>query len=119
MATHSDPVTTVSDPNEQLQELHAEERLGAPVSAGTGPWRLAWRRMRRNKVSLMFGLIFLLLVASAVLAPVWSNQVAKTSPNTNHLSDTITIDGEQKNVVEFDGVPIGPQFMKADGKFFL
>ena len=56
--------------------------------------------------------------------PAWPrrcgpNQVAKTGPNENHLSDTITVDGEKKNVVELDGVPIGPQYLKADGKFFL
>jgi peptide/nickel transport system permease protein len=39
--------------------------------------------------------------------------------NTNHLSDTITVDGKQKNVVGLDGVPIGPQYWKADGKFFM
>ena len=39
--------------------------------------------------------------------------------NANHLSDTITVDGKEKNVVGLDGVPIGPQWLKADGKFFL
>jgi peptide/nickel transport system permease protein len=29
------------------------------------------------------------------------------------------VDGETKNVVALDGVPIGPQWFKADGKFFL
>ena len=39
--------------------------------------------------------------------------------DTNHLTDTITVDGKSKNVVGLDGVPIGPQWFKADGKFFL
>ena len=30
---------------------------------GVGPWRLGLRRLRRNKVALLFGLIFVLLVA--------------------------------------------------------
>ena len=77
------------------------------------------RRLRRNKVALAFGLLFILLVAACLAAPLWADQVAETGPNTNHLSDTIQVDGEQTNVVGLDGVPIGPQYLKADGKFFL
>ena len=44
--------------------------------------------------------------------------MAKTTPTENHLSDTITIDGKKTNV-GLDGVPIGPQYLKADGEFFL
>jgi peptide/nickel transport system permease protein len=86
---------------------------------GQGPWRLGLRRLRRNKVALLFGALFVLLVAACLAAPLWADNVAKTGPNQNHLSDTITVDGEKVNVVELDGVPIGPQYMKADGKFFL
>jgi peptide/nickel transport system permease protein len=42
--------------------------------------------------------------------------VAHTGPAENHLSDTIQIDGETKNVVGLDGVPIGPTYR---GEFFL
>jgi peptide/nickel transport system permease protein len=60
-----------------------------------------------------------LLVLSCVLAPVWADRVAKTTATENHLSDVIKVDGKDKNVVGLDGVPIGPQWLKADGKFFL
>jgi peptide/nickel transport system permease protein len=86
---------------------------------GLGPWRLGLRRLRRNKVALVFGALFVVMVAACVAAPVWANQVADTGPNENHLSDTIRVDGETVNVVGLDGVPIGPQYFKADGKFFL
>jgi peptide/nickel transport system permease protein len=86
---------------------------------GMGPWRLGLRRLRRNRIALLFGLLFVLLVLSCILAPVWADKVAKTTPDANHLSDTITVDGKSKNVVGLDGVPIGPQWFKADGKFFL
>jgi peptide/nickel transport system permease protein len=86
---------------------------------GLGPWRLGLRRLKRNKVALFFGALFIVLVLACVLAPVWADKVAKTGVNTNHLSDTITVDGKQKNVVGLDGVPIGPQYWKADGKFFM
>jgi peptide/nickel transport system permease protein len=83
---------------------------------GLGPWRLGLRRLRRNKVALAFGAMFLVLVAACLAAPLWANEVAHTGPNTNHLSDTIRIDGETRNVVGFDGVPIGPTWR---GEFFL
>jgi len=70
-------------------------------------------------VALLFGLLFILLVAACAAAPVWADKVAHTTPDANHLSDTITVDGESKNVVGLDGVPIGPQWFKADGRFFL
>ena len=39
---------------------------------GIGPWKLAWRRLRRNKVALSFGGLFLLIVVLCLLAPVYS-----------------------------------------------
>jgi peptide/nickel transport system permease protein len=86
---------------------------------GLGPWKLGLRRLRRNKVALIFGALFVVLVLSCLAAPIWADKVAKTGVNDNHLSDTITVDGKEKNVVGLDGVPIGPQWFKADGKFFL
>jgi peptide/nickel transport system permease protein len=96
-----------------------EEEAERERAHGLGPWRLGLRRLRRNKVALLFGFLFVLLVAVCLAAPLWANEVAHTGPDTNHLSDTIRVDGESKNVVGFDGVPIGPQWLKADGRFFL
>jgi peptide/nickel transport system permease protein len=83
---------------------------------GIGPWRLGARRLRRNKVALAFGALFILLVAVCLAAPLWANNVAHTTPTENHLSDTIQVGGETKNVVGLDGVPIGPTW---HGEFFL
>ena len=87
--------------------------------AASGPWRVAIRRLRRNRVALVFGVLFVLLVGTALIAPVFSERLARTGPNTNHLADTIEVDGETRNVVEFDGVPIGPQYLSAGGRFVL
>ena len=78
--------------------------------------RLAARRLRRDKTALAFGFLFILLVAACLAAPLWAEHVAHTTPEENHLSDVITVDGEQVNVVDFDGVPIGPTWQ---GEFFL
>jgi peptide/nickel transport system permease protein len=83
---------------------------------GLGPWRLGLRRLRRNKTALAFGFLFVLLVAACLAAPLWAHNVAHTTPNENHLSDTIKVDGKTTDVVGLDGVPIGPTWQ---GEFFL
>jgi peptide/nickel transport system permease protein len=113
MATEPATETTLQGPA-AWEEQAERERVH-----GLGPWKLGLRRLRRNKVALLFGLIFVLLVASCAAAPIWADNVAKTTATANHLSDIIQVDGKDKNVVGLDGVPIGPQWLKADGKFFL
>jgi peptide/nickel transport system permease protein len=113
MATEPATETTLRGPA-AWEEQADRERVH-----GLGPWKLGLRRLRRNKVALLFGLIFVLLVAACAAAPLWADKVAKTTPTANHLSDVIQVDGKDKNVVGLDGVPIGPQYFKADGKFFL
>jgi peptide/nickel transport system permease protein len=93
-----------------------EETADRSGVAGIGPWRLGARRLRRNKTALAFGAVFVLLVAVCLAAPLWADHVAKTSPDDNHLSDTIKVDGKTTNVVALDGVPIGPTYQ---GQFFL
>src|SRR3954471_11980264 len=84
--------------------------------AGLGPWRLALRRLRRNRVALAFGAVFLVVVALCLAAPIWANDFAHTTPLKNHLTDTVTVDGKKKDVVSPDGVPIGPTYQS---HFFL
>jgi peptide/nickel transport system permease protein len=67
-------------------------------------------------VALAFGVLFLVLVGACLAAPLWASQVAHTTPEKNHLSDTIVIDGETRNVVSYLGTPIGPTWQ---GRFFL
>ena len=88
----------------------------ADVPAGTGPWRLALRRLRRNKTALAFGALFLLIVALCVAAPLFAEHVAHTTVAQNHLTDSVKVRGEEKFVVSPDGVPIGPTWQ---GRFFL
>jgi len=93
-----------------------EAAAGREKQAGLGPWKLAMRRLRRNKVALAFGALFIVIVLVCAAAPIWANEVAHTTPDKNHLTDTITVNGQKKNVVSPDGVPIGPTYQ---GKFFL
>jgi peptide/nickel transport system permease protein len=99
---------------------YAEEREKGP--AGASPWRLAGRRLRRDRTALAFGALFLVLVAACLAAPLWANEVAHRGPNDQPgSSETVTIDGEERPVLgEFfgpeAGIPIGPTWR---GEYFL
>jgi peptide/nickel transport system permease protein len=90
---------------------HAVDTLAAgdepDVLPGTGPYRLAWRRLRRNKVSLAFGGLFLLIVVLCLLAPIYSQYIAHRGPN-----DT----SGAFSALDQYGIPIGPTWHSS---FFL
>jgi peptide/nickel transport system permease protein len=75
-----------------------------------------WRRLRRDRTALGFGVLFALIVVACLAAPLWANEVAHTGPDTNHITDTVEVDGERVDVVAPNGVPIGPTW---HGRFFL
>ena len=83
------------------------------------PWALAWRRFRRNRVALAFGGVFVAIVLVVLAAPLWANHVADTGPNDTHTLEKVEVGGEQREVVDVEGHPIGPQWFGAGGKFFL
>jgi peptide/nickel transport system permease protein len=97
-------------------ETNAEE---AAPAAAISPWRLAWRRLRRNWVALAFGGLFVLIVAFSLAAPLWADNVAHTGPNDTHTLEKLEVDGEKREVVNPSGRPIGAQWFEAGGKFFL
>jgi peptide/nickel transport system permease protein len=110
MATEPATELTFGDPG----VLAAEDRRDRV--AGLGPWRLALRRLRRNRVALAFAALFVLIVLICLAAPLYADHIAHTDPFKNHLTDTIVINGQTKDVVAPDGVPIGPTY---HGRFFL
>ena len=83
---------------------------------GIGPYALAWRRLKRNKVALGFGLLFLIICIMCLLAPVFAKHVAHTTPSANHVTDQIRVGGKLTDVVSTTGIPIGPTW---HGRFFL
>jgi peptide/nickel transport system permease protein len=108
----SEPITETAFEGPDAFEVGA----GREKQAGLGPWKLAMRRLRRNKVALAFGALFIVIVLVCAAAPIWANEVAHTTPDKNHLTDTITVNGKKTDVVSPDGVPIGPTYQ---GRFFL
>ena len=89
-----------------------EQREGAWAQGrhppAVGPWRLAARRLRRNKVALSFLALFALIVVVCLLAPVYAGHVAHIGPNTNNITGTVSVGGQQQDIVSPSGVPIGP-----------
>jgi peptide/nickel transport system permease protein len=95
------------------------EPHAAAGPAGASPWRLALRRLRRNRVALVFGGLFVLIVAFVLAAPLWAEHVAETGPNRGHTLEKVEVGGEKREVVTIEGHPIGPLWLGAGGKFFL
>jgi peptide/nickel transport system permease protein len=85
-----------------VQPVLAQERLVAELGElppGIGPYKLAWRRLRRNKVALAFGGLFLLIVILCFLAPVYSADIAHIGPlDETHIEQALGP----------TGIPIGP-----------
>jgi peptide/nickel transport system permease protein len=81
---------------------------GGEGGPGVGPWRLAGRRLRRNKGSLFFGAIFLIIVIMCLLAPVYAHDIAHRSPIVGNVTATVKIGGKTKDIVSPTGIPIGP-----------
>jgi peptide/nickel transport system permease protein len=86
---------------------------------GRGPWYLAYRRLRRNRMALAFGGLFVAIVVFVLAAPLWASQVADTGPNATHTLEKVEVDGETREVVSPEGRPVGPLWLGAGGKFFL
>jgi len=102
MATTSASGTEFSDEFETLA-VQGEE-----LPPGIGPWRLAGKRLRRNKVALFFGGLFLLIVILCLLAPVYSSDIAHAGLAQNFLDHPVKIGNKSQYVVSTTGIPIGP-----------
>jgi peptide/nickel transport system permease protein len=90
------------------------------LTPGIGPWTLAGKRLRRNKVALFFGGLFLIIVLMCVLAPLYANDVAHTTPAFGNPTGQITVGGKKEYILSLTGIPIGPTwhsqyFLGADG----
>jgi peptide/nickel transport system permease protein len=113
-------------------ELAAEES-GRGIE-GKSPWFLAWRRLRRNWIGLGFLIVFVLVVVCCLLAPVYSAHVSHQGVNDTNVGGKITVNGKTIDVVSSGGVtvgkngelkvkpggvPIGPQWWHAHGRYVL
>jgi peptide/nickel transport system permease protein len=91
--------------------------------AGKSPWRLAGRRLLRNRVALASLALFVLIVLVSFAAPLYATHVAHTDPFANNLNGTTVVDGKRVDVLQQGGgalklgeTPIGPTW---HSKYFL
>jgi peptide/nickel transport system permease protein len=105
----------------------------ARTITGKSPWLLAWYRLRRNYVAFAFLGIFVFIVLACALAPVYAHHIAHTGPNDNHIGETLKTGGRTVPIISKGGekvvqgqivltpggVPIGPQWWHAGGRFVV
>jgi peptide/nickel transport system permease protein len=106
-----DPVITSGGAAAEAPPAPAEAEA-RDYTPAIGPWKLALRRLRRNKVAIAFALVFLAIVVVCLLAPVYAKHVAHIGPNQTNVVGTIKIDGKVTNVVSLQGLPIGPTWTR-------
>ena len=112
--------TTETSGTEFSGELPSAANLGGDIPPGIGPWRLAGRRLRRNKVALFFGGVFLLIVLMCLLAPLYAHDVAHAGLADEFLDKPVKVGNKSVYVLSTTGIPIGPTwhsrfFLGADG----
>jgi peptide/nickel transport system permease protein len=121
-------------------ELAADAGGSVPIR-GRSPWYLAWQRLRHNYVAFAFLFVFVLVLVACLLAPVYATHVAHSGPSTNHVRETVRVNGRAVPVVPAGGyinkktgahcivsgsdcvflavIPIGPTWFSGGGRFVL
>jgi peptide/nickel transport system permease protein len=104
------PSTTESDFSFDPAAAVGGEEGGGRRIEGLGPWRLAMRRLRRNRVALGALAVFVVIVLVTMAAPLYAGQVAGRGPSQTAVTDRVQVDGRTVDVVSPDGTPLGPTF---------
>jgi len=96
-------------------EVHLAPGESAKEISGRSPWRLAGRRLARNRLAMAALALFVLIVVVSLLAPFYANHIAKTDPFASNLTGTTVVDGKEVEVIQetsgglgLGSVPIGP-----------
>jgi peptide/nickel transport system permease protein len=90
-------------------------RAAVPALAGASPWKLARRRLRRNRIAMtMLGVLAVIFVLP-LAAPLYAEHVAHARPFTSNLDGSTVVDGKTVPVMQPESgglglgvTPIGP-----------
>src|SRR5690242_407455 len=74
--------------------------------AGKSPWRLAGRRLVRNRVAMAALALFVIIVLVSFAAPLYAKHIAHTDPFANNLNGTTVVDGKTVEVLQQGGGPL-------------
>jgi peptide/nickel transport system permease protein len=107
----------------------AEPTTAARPAASAGPWRLAMTQLLANRWAMVSAVVFILIVAACMAAPLYAHDIAHTNPFQANITGTTIVDGRKVSVLQQSttglglGVtPIGPTwdpahyFLGADGQ---
>ncbi|HZQ65000.1 MAG TPA: ABC transporter permease [Gaiellaceae bacterium] len=93
----------------------APAQAGVLAEVAASPWRLARRRLLRNRVAMAMAGVLVLIVALCLCAPLYARYVAHTHPFASNLDGTTIVNGKRVPVMQEStsglglGVtPIGP-----------
>ena len=100
--------TTRSTP----RRTSSPRRATPGVIEGMSPWRLAMRRLRRNRVALFFLRGLPLHRHRPVCSPRSTPHWVGNTPDKNNLTGKFERGGKQVFVVIPDGIPVGPGLTK-------
>src|SRR5262245_53244930 len=89
------------------------------VTAGDGPWRVAGRKLVRNRTAMAAGILFVVIVLLSFSAPLYAHHIAHTDPFQASLTATTVINGKKVDVLQQGGgelklgeTPIGPTWQR-------
>ena len=85
------------EPGPEIQLAAGES---AKEISGRSPWRIAGRRLLRNKLAMASLGLFLLIVVVSLLAPFYATHIAKTDPFASNLTGTTEVNGKQVDVIQ-------------------
>ena len=88
-------------------------------SAGASPWRLAFRKLVRNRLSMAALALFVAIVAVSFAAPLYADHVAHTDPFASSLTAKTEVNGKRVDVLQqgsgalaLGETPIGPTWQR-------
>jgi len=89
--------------------------LVGALPSGASPWKLARRRLLRNRLALFMLGVFVAIVLLSLAAPLYAHDVAHTDPFRSHLDGTTIVNGKSVPVMPqstgglgIGATPIGP-----------
>jgi peptide/nickel transport system permease protein len=88
---------------------------GVPAPAGASPWKIARRRLLRNKVAMAMLAVLFLIVVLCLCAPLYAHHVAHVDPFQSNLDGSTIVDGKETPIMQQSSsglglgvTPIGP-----------
>jgi peptide/nickel transport system permease protein len=84
---------------EHALELPEEARVETTSESGKGPWALAWKRFRRNRIAMSSLVVFILIVISCVGAPFYAHHIADTNAFQSNINGYTTVHGKKVAVL--------------------